>query len=91
MYTEADAKTKWCPFARALVSISPLSDPTRHTAIASANRGNNAELLGWCVGSACMAWRWNDGLDLIDSMVAERNGSRRGYCGASGNPKAGAA
>lgn len=39
-----------------------------------------------CLGSACMAWRWNDSLDLIDQMVAERAGTRLGFCGKAGKP-----
>lgn len=46
--TEEEAKTKWCPFARP-------------------NGGNGANRLGTrasdkdprCIGSECVAWRWN--------------------------------
>jgi len=44
--TENEAKTKWCPFARALtlgISEIPTSNGTRDFR---------------CIGSACMAWQW---------------------------------
>lgn len=54
--TEAEAKTKWCPFAR--------SAPPAFGAVAMP--GSMAAQLGGalprenfqCVGSVCMAWRW---------------------------------
>lgn len=51
--TEAEAKTKWCPFARQMVTIdSPPGNPLQGY---SANRfdGNRMSL---CIGSGCMAW-----------------------------------
>jgi hypothetical protein len=50
--TEEEAKTKWCPFAR--VSMAWQSS------IGSANRGltEDEKPLANCIGSACMAWRW---------------------------------
>lgn len=52
--TEAEAKTKWCPFARGsfvMVGNSP----------ASVNRNLSGEASSGasCIGSDCMAWRWN--------------------------------
>jgi hypothetical protein len=82
MYTETEAKQKWCPLARASdIGNQPVSVN---------RRGREPDADCMCIASACMAWRWADGLDLIDSMVAERNGSRRGFCGAFGPAKAGA-
>lgn len=94
MLTEEEAKTKWCPLVRALVSIAENgATPARDLAISSANRGNNAELLGWCVASSCMAWR------KVDQIGIGPNGEKRdrdldgrtrwvdrGFCGAFGKP-----
>ncbi len=44
--TEEDARSKWCPFARVL--ITRLAHPTQ-AAAASQTR---------CIASDCMAWRW---------------------------------
>jgi hypothetical protein len=57
--TEDEAKTKWCPEARA-VAIGP-------TGRAAANRNEFGEIYTAhkCLGSACMAWRWLDEDDRI--------------------------
>jgi hypothetical protein len=53
--TEQEAKTKWCPAARA--------DQQGHTANRDPfGRPDGACL---CIGSACMAWRWDDA-DSLD-------------------------
>ena len=49
--SEADAKTKWCPFSRV-----PFGNGT-----VSGNRGFDGHPSGeetLCVGADCMAWRW---------------------------------
>ena len=53
MMTEDEAKTKWCPF-------SDVADATPAQAIVPATR---------CIGSACMAWRWQP-LLADDAFVA---------------------
>lgn len=76
MITEAEAKTKWCPLARASSS--------RDETGASVNRGYGGTDKGtvpdidcMCIASACMAWRPADiGSGLVGS----------GFCGAFGRP-----
>jgi len=46
--TEDDAKTKWCPWARA-----PLHGGVGHIAINRPERCDSR-----CIASGCMAWRW---------------------------------
>jgi hypothetical protein len=84
MYTEAEAKTKWCPYGRAVVSRD---NPAGLAA--GANVGLNGEPITPCIASACMAWRW------VKGATEEKPGHGYvsvsiGYCGAFGNPKAGA-
>lgn len=47
MYTQAEAKEKWCPFVRALMDN------------VGANRTDNDEPIGECIASRCAAWRWD--------------------------------
>lgn len=52
LITEQEAKTKWCPHARATdMGEKPLSIN---------RRGNAADPECLCLASACMAWRWGD-------------------------------
>jgi hypothetical protein len=56
--TEDEAKTKWCPFARSLVTLDNNVGPVN---MASANRFPKNEM-ATCLGSGCMMWwRWGDG------------------------------
>lgn len=64
MLTENSAMKKWCPFARVADGRG-----------ASINRDwDGLEGEQWCIGSRCMAWRWED------------NRYERGYCGMAGKP-----
>lgn len=63
LVSEAEARTeKWCPFNRQRL--------TSHGEAPAANRTGQGSLIGTCVGSQCMAWRW-----------ASPN---LGYCGLAG-------
>lgn len=59
--TEEDAKTKWCPFSR--VALGWSQDTARRGSgqelAATVNRGDNLSGHTECIGSACMAWRWD--------------------------------
>lgn len=53
--TEAEAKTKWCPFARSYDYVTGAEIPVplnRDT-----TGGPDVHCL--CLASACMAWRWH--------------------------------
>ena len=75
--TEDEAKTKWCPFVR-INSIS--GDQFSFNRMDMTNAKNDsleyrvgADLeIARCIGSLCMAWRWQNSLD--------------GYCGLAGKP-----
>lgn len=68
---EDEAKTKWCPFARNQPAI---------------NRGGMDFLHDCdprCIGSECMAWRWNK--DNRQEVGHDEIGApERGYCGLAG-------
>lgn len=73
MTTEAEAKDKWCPFARTYEQAGSDGNPV------SVNRAAMSSGIMpdcRCLASACMAWRW------IESRVGEG-----GYCGLAGRPE----
>lgn len=72
MYTEKQAREKWCPAARAIREWeTPTSDATR------AN----------CIASDCMWWRWEIQADIDLTAPGQPPDKRhRGYCGMAGEP-----
>lgn len=52
--TEEEAKKKWCPFARVMVTTG--NNVTGAFAVGSANRFEGMKI-ALCIGSACMLWR----------------------------------
>lgn len=89
--TESEAKTKWCPFARAVfgrlvgenVYFDAPSPAFNRYALNSGERRVPPGAV--CMGSACMAWRWESGFPLPDDppAISERY---QGYCGLAGKP-----
>jgi hypothetical protein len=69
--TEAEARTKWCPFARVFVLID--EGPAVNRARAGAPPSEQADMQERtrCIASGCMAWRWS-----VPSS---------GFCGLAGN------
>ena len=63
--TEDEAKTKWCPFTRCGEGINRTSDGSVFF------KGSVATP---CIGSVCMAWRWETKYQPPIS----------GYCGLAG-------
>lgn len=89
MYTEEQARSKWCPFSRTLdTDVHPL-----HGAVgASVNRepgdydrhGNETVVTSGrhrCIASECMAWRFYTPKDWTDM-----SDPKKGFCGLSGAP-----
>lgn len=64
--SEEDAKLKWCPFVRAQYFQPP--SEKQNPAL------NRPDWNDKCLGSACMAWHWQD--------LAKGTG----YCGLAGHP-----
>jgi hypothetical protein len=78
--TEAEAKTKWCPFARVGGPMQSSAEGTSYNRWQGSD-GTTEAMLGenhitLCIGSACMAWRWH--ADAEDHVAA------RGHCGLVG-------
>lgn len=78
--TEAEAKLRWCPFAR---SRHVGGDCGRdHGGSQVGAFLNEGRLIVTCVATACMAWRWSY---PPDEAMGNKNGPR-GYCGLAGKP-----
>ena len=91
--TEDEAKTKWCPFVR-------LPTVNGATFNRDAERTDEQTCInaygGWankCVGSSCMAWRWEWSPKDADRnskdpfpVEGDLNPVPVGYCGLAGKP-----
>ena len=74
---EADARTKWCPFARVVQYAGSETPPAgNRDSVGRATDHCNAGAC--CIGSDCMAWR-NVELDFGQY-------SKNGFCGLAGKP-----
>ena len=100
MYTEDEAKEKWCPFGRVTDTDGV---PSHNRFFSDASNQDVPQTM--CIGPACMAWRWagvaskarierfkgyiaNTGTTLAEALEAvPEDDTRRGYCGLSGEPK----
>lgn len=88
MWTEQEARTKWCPESRThvgtlegivAVNVWPIDG----------NGGRDLAMLNECrcIASDCMAWRWADkaGADAA-GKPNYYPGHWKGYCGKAGRP-----
>lgn len=62
MMTEAQAKERWCPFARSL-AIGGAANAVAAVNIATVK---GEEYRPPCIASACMAWRWDNKQGLFN-------------------------
>lgn len=96
MYTEDEAKKKWCPHVR----VMDFGTSAAGVRSAGVNRGTERAFgdkpFATCIGSQCMAWRWDRyGRRTFspDSTPGAGGGSYQatdikvGYCGLAGEPK----
>lgn len=83
--TEDEAKTKWCPFVRAVTGAIYDDGRSNHATCQPAiNRIVDDTKWAFpkgvaCIGSACMAWRWK-GKAAFEGQPIERYGR----CGLAG-------
>lgn len=84
--TEAEAKTKWCPFVRS-EWVGTNKKTGQHVVIANRDAAQLVEVNDQtvmthnCIGSLCMARRWIDG----NGAVIHRD-TGNGLCGLAGKP-----
>lgn len=75
--SEAEASNKWCPYAK--------------DGSTNRNPAGGALMATFCIGSACMAWRWAPTYSR-DNPTRTAVGAvdvfeyAKGYCGAFGKP-----
>lgn len=90
--TEDEAKTKWCPFARAVESGEAGNSAPRNCVTMvdeDPPRKLAAELIGTsCIGSACMAWRWlrTPEQARLSVLGSDQEKISSGHCGLAGKP-----
>jgi hypothetical protein len=65
--TEAEAKSKWCPFSRSIYFVNA---PSVAGTFVAANRGNDGKFpaKNCCLGSGCMAWTGKSCLMMRQSV-----------------------
>ena len=101
--TEEEAKTKWCPFARIVWAQRKetgdgkwVTNGTVAFNRAQIEFSGEVHLKGFCIASACMAWRWGyhrdrtngqpvDGLLDIARGESDADVVAVGYCGLAGD------
>lgn len=100
--TEDEAKRNWCPFARSVKATNRTGGGIDvNGAQPSLNRytlDDGVALPGGslCIGSRCMAWRWDyawassteegQGGDLVLRLKPLSGKPRMGWCGLAGKP-----
>lgn len=76
--TEEEAKTKRCCGSSTCGEVRPVDDESRWS----------GPYPNFCIGSACMAWRWAlpSALDAAGNLVPKEKQVVPGYCGLAGQP-----
>ena len=81
--TEAEAKTRWCPMVRQLYR-------DENNSVSAMNRFGDGQPLGFCIGSACMMWRWSakpyKATEVQELLGVTGTAPGEGYCGLAGKP-----
>lgn len=80
LLTEDEATTKWCPFARVML-FEPEPGAGNHAV-------NRTTMNMTCIGSACMAWRFQPAIVVPADSVTPEILARKpgGFCGLAGRP-----
>jgi len=87
--SEAEAATKWCPYARD--EWNGGVEAQRVTNRYYAQDGKSLDPSVACIGSRCMAWRWVktnvEGRDADGAPALVPSDDSHGYCGFAGDPR----
>ena len=98
--TEDEAKMKWCPFVRFRLTGTDISvnrdQFSENPLIAICDNDHEGPVFN-CVGSACMAWRWDNpwtsrteeghGGDVLVRLKRKPGEPALGFCGLAGAPQ----
>lgn len=93
MMSEAEAKEKWCPQARAILAgrkedkgpLQVSDQKTSYNMVLDQTKKGAKDFYVKCIGAGCMAWRWAEKSALEVPMTGDVM-ARKGYCGAYGKP-----
>lgn len=83
--TEEEAKTKWCPFVRHLETVD-IDGSVQATNRPQGNARPAPSGKTTCIGSSCIAWRWDKAANRIKNPGSVLAGGADGYCGLAGKP-----
>ena len=82
MTTAAEARQRWCPFARAITEIDDGVSPAHNRDCRDESAIDDGSWMfdreTRCIADDCMAWRWRLHHD------GERTPTENGYCGLAG-------
>jgi hypothetical protein len=83
--SEDEAKTKWCPFARAALGWEVRAGQDE-TLAATVNRGSGISDPCRCIASECMAWRWTLEREEFATIDTPKRlaSTTDGHCGLAG-------
>lgn len=77
--TETEAMQRWCPFSRVNAGNNRVEAENKDAALKRLDSYMRASTR--CLGSACLAWRWQR-----DDAPDSRPSATDGYCGLAGKP-----
>jgi len=85
--TEDEAKMKWCPFVRhdngtGAFNRGAWGGPKSENYDPINIKNNEGKFACNCIGSVCMAWRWQMTVNKDGSIEDEKEG----FCGLAGEP-----
>lgn len=83
MWTEEQARSKWCQESRVVQTDGVASSSPRNRVANVTTMQTEADHLfgAACIGSRCMAWRWATAIDQNGDRVPSMHA---GYCGKAG-------
>ena len=84
--SEAEAKRRWCPFARAVAPVINANAETVGGVTANRRSGGDPDPDSMCLASGCMAWQHHSTRAVEEPHRIRRVVKSFGYCGLAGQP-----